>query len=215
MTPTATSRGAGDDIATFDPFANVRSFKYSGSVKAVYPLSPKPKIPPSIRRPNYAREGVRMWLEFWWQVRIPLLTIALPVFARPRHADALPWSTLFALLLLGLALDALKQFLESRNIKVNTQADQDGVRKSATVCLSSLHSHLALLHLTLTLPFVLVLSSSLAKYSRSPRRTSSPASPPTRSTRSSLPKQSSATATPVHSATTGIPRACARTLLSP
>ncbi|GAC76785.1 mitochondrial/plastidial beta-ketoacyl-ACP reductase [Moesziomyces antarcticus T-34] len=133
MTPSATSRGAGDDIATFDPFANVRSFKYSGSVKAVYPLSPKPKIPPSIRRPNYAREGVRMWLEFWWQVRIPLLTIALPVFARPRHADALPWSTLFALLLLGLALDALKQFLESRNIKVNTQADQDGVRKSATL----------------------------------------------------------------------------------
>ncbi|ETS63038.1 hypothetical protein PaG_02812 [Moesziomyces aphidis] len=133
MTPTATSGGAGDDIATFDPFANVRSFKYSGSVKAVYPLSPKPKIPPSIRRPNYAREGVRMWLEFWWQVRIPLLTVALPMFARPRHADALPWSTLFALLLLGLALDALKQFLESRNIKVNTQADQDGVRKSATL----------------------------------------------------------------------------------
>ncbi|SNX83047.1 related to MAP1 - methionine aminopeptidase [Melanopsichium pennsylvanicum] len=52
---------------TFDPFANVRSFKYSGTVKAVYPLSPKPKIPPSIRRPNYAREGVRMWLQFWWQ----------------------------------------------------------------------------------------------------------------------------------------------------
>ncbi|KAI3480793.1 hypothetical protein L1887_57060 [Cichorium endivia] len=133
MTPTATSGGAGDDIATFDPFANVRSFKYSGSINAVYPLSPKPKIPPSIRRPNYAREGVRMWLEFWWQVRIPLLTVALPVFARPRHADALPWSTLFALLLLGLALDSLKQFLESRNIKVNTQADQDGVRKSATL----------------------------------------------------------------------------------
>ncbi|EST07771.2 Peptidase M24, structural domain protein [Kalmanozyma brasiliensis GHG001] len=60
MSPTATT--SSDDAAatssfTFDPFAAVRSFKYSGSVQAVYPLSPKPKIPPSIRRPNYAREG--------------------------------------------------------------------------------------------------------------------------------------------------------------
>lgn len=135
MSPTATT-GSGDaaEKFTFDPFANVRSFKYSGSVKAVYPLSPKPKIPPSIRRPNYAREGVRMWLQFWWQVRIPLLTVILPVIARPRHADWLPASTLFALLLLGFGLDGLKQFLESRNIKVNNKADQDGVRKSATVC---------------------------------------------------------------------------------
>ncbi|SJX61916.1 related to MAP1-methionine aminopeptidase [Sporisorium reilianum f. sp. reilianum] len=99
MSSTAiTASGSNPDDATtatstftFDPFASVRSFKYSGSVKAVYPLSAKPKIPPSIRRPNYAREGVRMWLNFWWQ------------------------------------------FLESRNIKVNTKADQDGVRKAATL----------------------------------------------------------------------------------
>lgn len=142
MSPTATpsSGNSADNVAagsnfTFDPFASVRSFKYSGSVKAVYPLSPKPKIPPSIRRPNYAREGVRMWLNFWWQVRIPLLTVFLPLLLmkRARFADVFDASTLLALLLLGFALDSFKQFLESRNIKVNTKADQDGVRKAATV----------------------------------------------------------------------------------
>lgn len=139
MSPTATT--SSDDAAatssfTFDPFASIRSFKYSGSVKAVYPLSPKPKIPPSIRRPNYAREGVRMWLLFWWQVRIPLLVVSLPFVLR-RNADV---STLIAFLLLGLAIDSTKQFLESRNIKVNNSADQEGVRRAATVrmprCLS-------------------------------------------------------------------------------
>lgn len=138
MSPTATTKeptAAGSGF-TFDPFANVRTFKYSGSVKAVYPLSPKPKIPPSIRRPNYAREGVRMWLQFWWQVRIPLLTVSLPILAQYRIANALTLdgTAIFALLLLGLALDSCKQFLESRNIKVNNQADQEGVRKAATVC---------------------------------------------------------------------------------
>lgn len=134
MTPTATNSDATGSNFTFDPFANVRSFKYSGSVKAVYPLTPKPKIPPSIRRPNYAREGVRMWLQFWWQVRIPLLTVSLPILlARSRHADILDWSTLFALLLLGISLDGMKQFLKSRNIKVNNAADQEGVRKAAIV----------------------------------------------------------------------------------
>ena len=134
MTPTATTSDAAGSNFTFDPFANVRSFKYSGSVKAVYPLTPKPKIPPSIRRPNYAREGVRMWLQFWWQVRIPLLTVFLPILlGRSRRADTLDWSTLFALLLLGISLDAMKQFLESRNIKVNNAADQEGVRKAAIV----------------------------------------------------------------------------------
>ncbi|KAJ1027227.1 hypothetical protein NDA18_003238 [Ustilago nuda] len=68
MSPTATTSGSDAKSSfTVDPFANVRSFKYSGSVKAVYPLSSTPKIPPSIRRPNYAREGVRMWFNFWWQ----------------------------------------------------------------------------------------------------------------------------------------------------
>lgn len=134
MAPTATT-GSKDAAAaetssfTFDPFASARSFKYSGLVKAVYPLSPKPKIPPSIRRPNYAREGVRMWLLFWWQVRIPLLTVSLPLFLL-RHADGYD---LIAFLLLGLAIDAVKQFLESRNIKVNNKADQEGVRKAAIV----------------------------------------------------------------------------------
>ena len=141
MSPTATTSGSTDKDAaatssfTFDPFASVRSFKYSGSVKAVYPLSPKPKIPPSIRRPNYAREGVRMWFNFWWQVRIPLLTVSLPflVMKRPTFADLPDASTFIAFLLFGLALDSFKQFLESRNIKVNNKADQEGVRKAATV----------------------------------------------------------------------------------
>lgn len=141
MAPTATTQSdnkaaaAAGSSFTFDPFASIRSFKYSGSVKAVYPLSPKPKIPPSIRRPNYAREGVRMWLHFWWQVRVPFLTVSLPFLfvSRSGFADTAHASTLLAFLLLGLFLDSLKQFLESRNIKINTKADQDGVRQSATV----------------------------------------------------------------------------------
>lgn len=43
----------------FDPFEKVRGFRYSGGVVAAYPLSPKTKIPPSIKRPNYGREAVR------------------------------------------------------------------------------------------------------------------------------------------------------------
>lgn len=76
-----------------------------------------------------------MWLSFWWQVRIPLLTVSLPVLVMKRttFADVPDGSTLLAFLFLGLALDSFKQFLESRNIKVNTKADQDGVRKAAIV----------------------------------------------------------------------------------
>lgn len=43
----------------FDPFEGKRKFEYTGSVHAVYPLSPKSKVPSSIRRPNYGREAVR------------------------------------------------------------------------------------------------------------------------------------------------------------
>lgn len=140
MSPTATTSGSDAKSSfTVDPFANVRSFKYSGSVKAVYPLSPAPKIPPSIRRPNYAREGVRMWFNFWWQVRIPFLTVTLPVIlARMGYADVyLDGVVVFALLLVGFALDGVIQFLQSRNIKVNNANDQEGVRKAATVCTTS------------------------------------------------------------------------------
>ncbi|WFD42023.1 methionyl aminopeptidase [Malassezia psittaci] len=42
----------------FDPFAGVRRFHYSGDVHALYPLSPKSKIPPHIKRPNYGRESL-------------------------------------------------------------------------------------------------------------------------------------------------------------
>ena len=58
--------------AIFDPFAKVKGFQYAGSIRAAYPLSPKSKVPPTIRRPNYAREGVRNWLAFWWQVSVSL-----------------------------------------------------------------------------------------------------------------------------------------------
>lgn len=44
--------------AVYDPFEGVRSFRYSGDVHAVYPLSPKTKMPAHIRRPNYGREAV-------------------------------------------------------------------------------------------------------------------------------------------------------------
>ncbi|SPO41833.1 related to MAP1 - methionine aminopeptidase [Pseudozyma flocculosa] len=81
MSPTATTKNndAPSSSFTFDPFEDAPGFKYAGSVKAVYPLAPKSKVPPSIRKPNYAREGL----------------------------------------------------LESRNIRVNPPADQDGVRKAA------------------------------------------------------------------------------------
>lgn len=74
-----------------------------------------------------------MWLQFWWQVRIPLLTVLLPVIVATRNADNMDWSTLLAFLMFGFALDGIKQFLESRNIKVNNKSDQEGVRKAATV----------------------------------------------------------------------------------
>jgi len=44
--------------AVYDPFEGVRGFRYSGDVHAVYPLSPKTKMPAHIRRPNYGREAV-------------------------------------------------------------------------------------------------------------------------------------------------------------
>lgn len=43
----------------FDPFSDVRGFRYTGDVHAAYPLSPKTRIPASIRKPNYGREAVR------------------------------------------------------------------------------------------------------------------------------------------------------------
>lgn len=46
--------------AAYDPFENVRGFKYSGDLRAVYPLSPKSVLPQHIRRPNYGREAVRV-----------------------------------------------------------------------------------------------------------------------------------------------------------
>lgn len=83
-----------------------------------------------------------MWFNFWWQVRIPFLTVTLPVLlAQTAYADIyLDAVVIFALLLVGFALDGLKQFLESRNIKVNNAADQQGVRKAATVCTSRFFS---------------------------------------------------------------------------
>ncbi|WFD07804.1 methionyl aminopeptidase [Malassezia vespertilionis] len=46
----------------FDPWEKARKFKYSGTIRALYPLSPKTKMPSSIKRPNYGREaeGVRV-----------------------------------------------------------------------------------------------------------------------------------------------------------
>jgi len=49
-----------DKSELYDPFQKVRGFKYTGSLRAVYPLSPKTKIPAHIRRPNYGREAVSM-----------------------------------------------------------------------------------------------------------------------------------------------------------
>lgn len=80
-----------------------------------------------------------MWFNFWWQVRIPFLTVTLPVIlARMGYADVyLDGVVVFALLLVGFALDGVIQFLQSRNIKVNNANDQEGVRKAATVCTTS------------------------------------------------------------------------------
>lgn len=41
---------------THDPFPN---FKYTGSLRAVYPLTPKSKAPSSVLKPNYQREYIR------------------------------------------------------------------------------------------------------------------------------------------------------------
>lgn len=80
-----------------------------------------------------------MWFNFWWQVRIPFLTVTLPVIlAKMGYADVyLDGVVVFALLLVGFALDGVIQFLQSRNIKVNNANDQEGVRKAATVCTTS------------------------------------------------------------------------------
>ena len=80
-----------------------------------------------------------MWFNFWWQVRIPFLTVTLPVIlARMGYADVyLDGVVVFALLLVGFALDGVIQFLQSRNIKVNNANDQEGVRKAATLCTTS------------------------------------------------------------------------------
>ncbi|PKI83031.1 Map1p [Malassezia vespertilionis] len=42
----------------FDPWEKARKFKYSGTIRALYPLSPKTKMPSSIKRPNYGREAL-------------------------------------------------------------------------------------------------------------------------------------------------------------
>ncbi|KAK0568319.1 Methionine aminopeptidase 1 [Tilletia horrida] len=86
--------------APFDPFP---SFQYSGSIRPAYPLSPKPDIPPTIRRPNYAREEA---------VRLPWFT----------SIDLAPWIASAAL---------WWEFMSSRTIRVNPPADQEGVRKAA------------------------------------------------------------------------------------
>lgn len=41
---------------THDPFPD---FQYTGELRAVYPLTPKSKIPSSVVKPNYQREYMR------------------------------------------------------------------------------------------------------------------------------------------------------------
>ncbi|KAE8216986.1 hypothetical protein CF319_g8815 [Tilletia indica] len=90
------------DSAVFDPFP---TFTYSGSVRPAYPLSPRPQIPAHIRRPNYAREeAVRSYV-------FGLLRLDVGFWM----SRAAFWWELFS----------------SRNIRVNTAADQEGVRKAA------------------------------------------------------------------------------------
>lgn len=82
-----------------------------------------------------------MWIQFWWQVsRLPFLAVlcALPLFVVVNGTtDDFLWDS-FQLLGLGLLMYAAKQFLESRNIKVNNAADQDAVRQSAIVSMTGL-----------------------------------------------------------------------------
>lgn len=80
-----------------------------------------------------------MWFQYWWQVsRLPfpavLCALPLPIVAN-RTTDDL-FSHLTRLVGLGLIAYAAKQFLESRNIKVNSVADQAAVRQSAIVSLT-------------------------------------------------------------------------------
>jgi len=61
----------------FDPFISHPGFTYSGSTRAVYPLSKKNSkkdVPSTVIRPNYAREGVSNTLAYWWQAS-PLKSI--------------------------------------------------------------------------------------------------------------------------------------------
>lgn len=39
---------------TFNPFG---TFKFTGTLRPVYPLSPKREVPPHIPRPDYAEDG--------------------------------------------------------------------------------------------------------------------------------------------------------------
>lgn len=41
-------------IANYDPF---KTFKYTGPLRAVYPLSPRRTVPKEIARPDYAETG--------------------------------------------------------------------------------------------------------------------------------------------------------------
>ncbi|WFD29573.1 methionyl aminopeptidase [Malassezia sp. CBS 17886] len=74
----------------FDPFEGVRGFRYAGGVRAAYPLSAKPKIPSSVRRPNYGREAVR-----------------------------------------ACEATRSRQLFQTKRIKVNPPADQDGLAREA------------------------------------------------------------------------------------
>ncbi|CAD6901733.1 unnamed protein product [Tilletia controversa] len=86
----------------FDPFP---TFSYSGPLRPAYPLSPRPPIPAHIRRPNYAREEA---------VR-PRVFGLFPLDLGYWMSRAAFWWELFS----------------SRTIRINTAADQEGVRKAA------------------------------------------------------------------------------------
>lgn len=138
-------------MTTFDPFDSHPTFQYSGTTRAVYPLdksNSKADIPSSIVKPNYAREGVRNQLEYWWQVGRSLLFSFVSSVV------------LFSHLLLFL-LFSRYQLFSSKNIKVNNELEQEGVRKAAIVsksfCYASLslpthsHSHLSLFSFSIQL----------------------------------------------------------------
>lgn len=42
------------NIAPYDPF---KTFKYSGPLRAVYPLSPRREVPAEIAKPDYSETG--------------------------------------------------------------------------------------------------------------------------------------------------------------